>query len=54
MQVINDAFNIVVPPDWGDETQKHGANTFAEKRSGNFHLIVDEAAGQNNDASKAN
>jgi len=45
MQVINDAFNIVVPPDWGEEPHKHGANTFSEKRSGNFNLIIDEGAG---------
>lgn len=54
MQVINDAFNIVVPPDWGEEAQKHGANTFTDKRCGNFHLIIDEAAGQVGDLNKAN
>ena len=30
MGVINDAFNIVVPPDWLDENSKHGANTSKE------------------------
>jgi len=54
MQVINDAFNIVVPPDWGEDASKHGANTFTEKRCGNFHLIIDEAAGQAGDPSKNN
>ena len=45
-QVLNDAFNIVVPPDWG-EGDKHGANTFTEKKCGNFHLIIDETPGAN-------
>lgn len=45
-QVLNDAFNIVVPPDWG-EGDKHGANTFNEKKCGNFHLIIDETPGAN-------
>lgn len=43
---MNDAFNIVVPPDWG-EGDKHGANTFTEKKCGNFHLIIDETPGAN-------
>ena len=30
MGVINDAFQIVVPPDWMEETSKHGANTSKE------------------------
>lgn len=45
--VINDAFNIVIPPDWGEQ-DKHGANTFTEKKSGGFHLIIDETPGANN------
>ena len=42
MQVINDAFNVVVPPDWAEDGSKHGANTCQEKRVGNFTLIIDE------------
>lgn len=45
--IINDAFNIVVPPEWGEQ-DKHGANTFQEKKSGGFHLIIDETPGANN------
>ena len=30
MNVINDAFNVVVPPDWMDDNSKHGANTCRE------------------------
>ena len=36
----------MVPPEWG-EGDKHGANTFNEKKSGNFHLIIDETPGAN-------
>jgi len=42
MSVINDSFNIVVPPDWGDENSKHGANTSKETQVGGFSLIIDE------------
>ena len=31
MGVIGDAFQIVVPPDWMEETSKHGANTCKEQ-----------------------
>lgn len=31
MAVINDAFSIVVPPDWDENGSKHGANTCQEK-----------------------
>jgi tubulin polyglutamylase TTLL1 len=31
MQVINDTFNIVVPPEWCEDGSKHGANTCTEK-----------------------
>lgn len=36
MSVINDTFNIVVPPDWQDENSKHGANSSKETQVGNF------------------
>lgn len=31
MNLLNDVFNIVVPPDWMDENSKHGANMCKEK-----------------------
>ena len=40
--MINDTFNIVAPPNWIDESSKHGANTCKEKQVGNFSLIIDE------------
>lgn len=42
-----DTFSIVVPPDWGEGEGKHGANTFTEKKCGNFNLIIDETPGAN-------
>ena len=36
MSLINDTFNIVVPPDWADESSKHGSNTCKEKNVGGF------------------
>ena len=27
MGLLNDTFNVVVPPDWSDESSKHGTNT---------------------------
>jgi tubulin polyglutamylase TTLL1 len=30
MGIIQDAFHVVVPPDWQDENSKHGANTSRE------------------------
>ena len=42
MGVIQDAFHIVVPPDWMEESSKHGANTSRETQVGNFSLIIDE------------
>lgn len=44
MQVLNDTFNIVVPPDWTDENSKHGANTSKETKVGGFTLIIDEGS----------
>ena len=43
MGVIHDAFQVVVPPDWMEESSKHGANTSKETQVGNFTLIIDEA-----------
>lgn len=42
MGVINEAFQIVVPPDWMDENSKHGANTCREQQVGNYTLMIDE------------
>ena len=42
MGVIGDAFQILVPSDWMEETSKHGANTSKESQVGNFTLMIDE------------
>ena len=42
MGVIDDAFRIVVPDDWMEETSKHGANTSRESQVGNYTLMIDE------------
>jgi tubulin polyglutamylase TTLL1 len=44
MQVLNDTFNVVVPPDWQEENSKHGANTSKESKVGGYTLIFDEGA----------
>lgn len=36
MNLLNDVFNIVVPPDWMDENSKHGANMCKDKQVGYF------------------
>ena len=40
--MLNDTFNVVVPPEWGEEGNKHGANTCTDKQVGNYKLIIDE------------
>lgn len=47
MSLINDTFSIVVPPDWWDETSKHGSNTCRERQVGGYTCIIDE--GQSDD-----
>ena len=42
MSVVNDTFQIVVPPDWLDENSKHGASTCKETQVGSYTLIIDE------------
>jgi tubulin polyglutamylase TTLL1 len=42
MSLINDTFSIVVPPDWWDETSKHGSNTCRERQVGGYTCIIDE------------
>ena len=43
MNLLNDVFNIVVPPEWMDENSKHGANMCKEGQVGNFKCIIDES-----------
>ncbi len=43
MQLLQDTFEIVVPPDWGTHESKHGANTFKGTNLGYYNLIIDEA-----------
>lgn len=42
MGVIGDAFQIVVPNDWMEETSKHGASTCRDSQVGNYTLMIDE------------
>lgn len=44
MSLLNDTFNIVVPPDWTDESSKHGSNTNKERQVGGYTCIIDEAS----------
>jgi hypothetical protein len=41
IEVLNDTFNIVAPPDW----QNHSSGTVKETKVGGYTLIFDEAAG---------
>jgi len=43
MNLINDVFRIVIPPDWGDEGSKRGTNTCKENNVGFFQTIIDES-----------
>lgn len=52
MNLLNDVFNIVVPPDWMDENSKHGANMCKEKEIGSFKVIIDESVGGPDDKGK--
>ena len=52
MNLLNDVFNIVVPPDWMDENSKHGANMCKEKQVGYFSVIIDESQSDPNDKNK--
>ena len=53
MNLINDTFKIVIPPDWGEDATKKGTNNFKENTQGFYNLIIDEAsdvkAGDKND-----
>ena len=52
MNLLNDVFNIVVPPDWMDESSKHGANMCKEKQVGYFQVIFDESQNDPSDKNK--
>ena len=52
MNLINDVFRIVIPPDWGDENNKRGTNTCREDHVGFFHTIIDEGAQNANTTDK--
>jgi hypothetical protein len=43
MNLLNDTFRIVVPPDWGEDSTKKGTNTCKENTVGFYNLIIDEA-----------
>lgn len=47
MLLLQDTFNIVVPPDWGTDDTKRGANTCKEKSLGYYNLIIDESIQDN-------
>lgn len=52
MNLLNDVFNIVVPPEWFDENSKHGANMCKDKQVGHFTVIIDESQNDLNDKGK--
>lgn len=52
MNLLNDVFNIVVPPDWMDENSKHGANMCKDKQVGYFSVIIDESQNDPSDKNK--
>lgn len=43
MNLVNDIFRVVVPPDWMEENSKHGANMCRETQVGHFNVIIDES-----------
>lgn len=44
MNLIQEVFQIVIPPEWTDDPQsKHGANMCKEVQVGSFNLIIDES-----------
>ena len=48
MSVMESVFQIVVPPEWFDESSKHGTNLSKEYQVGSFSLIINE--GHTNEA----
>ena len=47
MNLINDTFRIVIPPDWGEEGSKRGTNTCRESHVGFYNVIIDESVQDN-------
>jgi tubulin polyglutamylase TTLL1 len=43
MNLLNDVFQIVIPPEWTDENSKHGANMCKDTKVGHFDVIINEA-----------
>ena len=43
MNLINDIFAVVVPPEWLDDNSKHGTNMCKDTQVGNFQVIIDES-----------
>ena len=43
MELLQDTFGIIVPPDWGTHESKYGANTFTGRSYGNYNSIIDES-----------
>lgn len=44
MELLKSVFEIVVPEDWGDESNKYGTNNCTATRVGKFGLLYDETA----------
>jgi tubulin polyglutamylase TTLL1 len=44
MNLINDVYRIVIPPDWGEDNNKRGTNTCRDDHVGFFNTIIDESA----------
>ena len=43
MSVMESVFQIVVPPEWFDESSKHGTSLCKDMQVGSFNLIIDES-----------
>lgn len=43
MNLINDVYRIVIPPDWGEDSNKRGTNTCRDDHVGFFNTIIDES-----------
>ena len=46
MNLMQDVFKIVIPPEWTEENSKHGTNLCKENKVGNFEVIINEAAAE--------
>ena len=52
MNLLNDVFKIVIPPEWTDENSKHGCNLCKETKVGHFDVIINEAKDEEKKAGK--